>query len=342
LRVRGRRSSGEGRLDIRGNVDIATGPAVDLTVKGSDFQAVQIPEATVLVSPDLRLQGGGPYNLTGTLLIPKAAIEIEEVPSGTVSVSEDEIIVGEEKTQPKPTGSQNLYARVRIELGKDVTFKGFGLKTALDGDLLATVDAQGTRVDGKIELRDGEYKAYGQDLKIERGRLLFVGPPGNPGVDLRAVRESVDGSVKAYLAMSGPLSKPRPRIFSEPSLPEDEALAYLLTGRGLNDAGEQDGSMIANAALSLGLSKSEPLMQKISERFGLDDLRVEGGEKGLEDTSVVLGKYLNPDLYVGYSQGLFNPEGAVLLRLKLSERIEVESRSGNEQSVDLFYRLQHD
>ncbi|MGB5761674.1 MAG: translocation/assembly module TamB domain-containing protein [Sedimenticolaceae bacterium] len=344
LRVQGQLSSGGGKLDIAGTVDMAAaaGPTVDLTLKGSDFQAVRLPEALVLVSPDLRLEGGGPYHLSGKLLIPKAAIEIEEVPSGTVSVSDDEIIVGEETTQSAPTGSQNLTARVRVELGKDVTFKGFGLKTALDGVLDAKVDAQGTRVDGKIELRDGEYKAYGQELKIERGRLLFVGPPGNPGVDLRAVRESLDGRVKAYLAMSGPLSKPRPRIFSEPSLPEAEALAYLLTGRGLDEAGQQDGSNIAGAALSLGISKAEPLMQQLSERFGLDDVRVEGGEKGLEDTSVILGKYLNPDLYVGYSQGLFNPEGAVLLRLRLSERLEVESRSGNEQSVDLFYRLQHD
>ena len=57
---------------------------------------------------------------------------------------------------------------------------------------------------------------------------------------------------------------------------------------------------------------------------------------------MTLGKYLNPDLYVGYSQGLFNPEGAVLMRLRLREKLTVESRSGNEQSVDLFYRIEHD
>ena len=69
---------------------------------------------------------------------------------------------------------------------------------------------------------------------------------------------------------------------------------------------------------------------------------METGENGLEDSSVVLGKYLNPDLYIGYSQGLFNPEGAVLMRLQLLENLSVESRSGTEQSVDLFYRIEHD
>ena len=345
LRVTGQLSSGEGRLDIAGTVDPAArgGPAVDLRVLGGNFRVAQLPEALVEITPDLRLQGAGPYHLSGKVLIPRAAIELQEVPSGTVDVSSDEIIVGEQAAEERPTGAGNLTARVRVELGEAVTFEGFGLETGLTGALDASVDAQGTSVDGKIELRDGEYKAYGQDLTVERGRLLFAGPPGNPDVDLRAVRVSNDGEVKAYLAMNGPLAKPRPRIYSEPALPEAEALAYLVTGNGLNSAGQGDGPNIAAAALSLGLSTADPVMQKLTAGLGLDEISVDAsGEEGLEDSSVTLGKYLNPDLYVGYSQGLFNPEGAVLMRLKLREKLTVETRSGNEQSVDLFYRIEHD
>ena len=343
LRVRGQLSSGEGRLDIAGTVDLATpaAPAVDLRVQGENFRAVQLPEALVEIAPDLRLQGAGPYHLSGKVLIPLAAIELQEVPSGTVDVSSDEIIVGEQAADERSTGAGNLTARVRVELGKAVTFEGFGLKTGLTGALDASVDAQGTRVDGKIELRDGEYKAYGQDLKVERGRLLFAGPPGNPDVDLRAVRVSNNGEVRAYLAMNGPLSKPRPRIYSEPALPETEALAYLVTGNGLSNAGQGDGPNIAAAALSLGLSTADPAIQRLTAGLGLDEISVDAGEE-IEDSAVTLGKYLNPDLYVGYSQGLFNPEGAVLMRLRLREKLTVESRSGNEQSVDLFYRIEHD
>ena len=345
LRVTGQLSSGEGRLDIAGTVDPAArgGPAVDLRVQGENFRAAQLPEALVEITPDLRLQGAGPYHLSGRVLIPRAAIELQEVPSGTVDVSSDEIIVGEQAAEERPTGTQNLTARVRVELGEAVTFEGFGLQTGLSGALNASVDAQGTGVDGKIELRDGEYKAYGQELTVERGSLFFSGPPGNPDVDLRAVRVSNNGEVKAYLAMNGPLAKPRPRIYSEPALPESEALAYLVTGNGLSDAGQGDGPNIAAAALSLGLSKADPVMQKLTAGLGLDEISVDaGGEEGLEDSAVTLGKYLNPDLYVGYSQGLFNPEGAVLMRLKLREKLTVETRSGNEQSIDLFYRIEHD
>ena len=316
--------------------------AVDVRIKGEDFQAVRLPEATALVSPDLRLAGKGPYRLTGTLRVPRAKIELKELPKGTVAVSDDEVIVGRDGTQAAEKRRSPVAADLRIELGDAVSFKGFGLVTRLGGSLHVNSGAAGTSVDGKIEMRDASYKAYGQDLTVERGRLLFAGPPGNPDVDLRAVRVSRDGDVRAYLAMSGPLAKPRPRVYAEPSMPEAEAVAYLLTGRGLDAAGKGEGADIASAALSLGLSRGEPLLQDLSDRLGLDDLRVESGSNGLEDSSLLLGKYLNPDLYVGYSQGLFSPEGAVLLRLRLSRRFELESRSGNEQSVDLFYKIERD
>jgi translocation and assembly module TamB len=348
LRVDGRASSGEGRLDIQGTVDLATegGPRLDLKVSGEDFEAARLPEARVVLSPDLTLSGQGPYHLSGTLRIPSAAIEVEELPKGTVEVSPDEIVVGETE-EPTETGQaaaapSNLTARVRIELGDAVNFKGFGLSTRLVGALDAAADARSTTVDGRIEMRDGRYAAYGQELGVELGRLLFSGPPGNPSVDLRAVRVSRDGDVRAYLALSGPLAKPRARVYSEPALPEAEAVAYLLTGRGLDRADQQEGFDIASAAFALGMSQGDPLLQNMSGRLGLDDLRVETGSAGLEDSSLVLGKYLNPNLYLGYSQGLFSPEGAVLLRMRLTDRLEFESRSGIEQSFDLLYRIEHD
>ena len=59
----------------------------------------------------------------------------------------------------------------------------------------------------------------------------------------------------------------------------------------------------------MGLSKADPLMQNLTGDLGLDEITVDTGEEGLEDSSVTLGKYLNPDLYVGYVPGTFQSRG---------------------------------
>jgi translocation and assembly module TamB len=343
LVVDGSLRSGDGSLSVSGTVDPAAagGPAFDIRVSGERFQAARLPQARVWVSPDLRVRGAGDIQVSGEVVVPEAEIEVKSVPKGAVKVSSDEIVVGAD-TEPAGAGGGNVSGDVRLVLGDEVRFKGFGLVTRLVGTLKAVFGAKGTQLDGKIEMRDGRYKAYGQDLTIEQGRLLFAGPPERPDIDLRAARVSRDGQVTAYLAMSGPIGEPRPRIYTEPPLPESEALAYLVTGRGLGQAGEGESFDIVSAAFSLGVARGEPWLRDLSERVGLDDLRVEAGEDGIESSSLLLGKYLNPDLYVGYTQELFNPEGAVLVRLRLSEHVEVETRSGREQSVDLIYRLEHD
>lgn len=344
LRVDGQVRSGAGVIRVAGSVDLdaSPGPRLALDLTGENFQATRLPEATVLVSPSLHVQGDAAYRLSGTLRIPQASVVIKDLPAGTVMQSEDAIVVGEETARTAAPRTPGLTAQVRVELGDDVRFKGFGLSTRLAGNLDAASDTAGTRVTGKIELHDGRYLAYGQELTVERGRLLFAGPPDNPDLDMRALRNSVDGRVKAYLAVNGPLKRPVSRVYSEPALPQAQALAYLLTGRSLDKSDRQQGLNIAAAALSMGLSKGEPLIQDLGDRLGLDELRVEGGSEGLQDSSLILGKYLDPKLYLGYTQGLFEPVGAVLLRLKLSEKLDLETRSGEQQSIDLFYRIEHD
>lgn len=342
LRLKGEVHSGEGKLLLSGDIDpaAANGPQLDINIRGERFQAVRLPEAIVEIAPQLTLSGVPPYHLAGTLNVPYTQIELRELPASAVSVSSDEIIVGEE---PAPRPAPAITAAVQVRVGDRVHFKGFGLSTRLSGVLDTASDARGgNSAYGKIDLHDGLYKAYGQYLKIEQGRLLFAGPTDNPDVDLRAFRESRDAQVRAYLSLRGPLKSPDLRVSSAPALPEAEALAYLLTGRGLADAGKQEGTDITAAALSLGLSRSEPLLQKMGDRLGLDDLRLEDNGNGNAGSSLLLGKYLRPDLYLGYLQNLLSPQGVALLRLHLSEKLDLETRAGTTQSIDLLYKQEYD
>ncbi len=335
--------SGEGSLQLDGSVQLDAEKhfPLDLKIQGQDFQVVQTTEAQAQASPDIRIQGDTrQMQISGALRIPEATVEIKELPQGTVTVSEDEVIVGrtadrEPPPEPAPTP---LRGELEVALGEAVRFSGFGLQTRLTGSMGVRFTPQGTEAQGAILLKDGHYEAYGQDLAIEQGRFLFTGPPENPSLDIRAMRLSDDQTVKAYLRVYGTAQAPQTDVYAEPSMSKVQALSYLLTGHGTDH--ESDINLL-EAAASLGLDKTQPALTAIAGTTGLDRLQVTTGST-LDEAALEGGKYLNPNLYVSYSQNLFTNQGALSLKYRLSDHLSVETKSGESQSVDLIYSIEKD
>lgn len=341
LLVAGTLRSGDGDLRIEGDVRTLPdqGWPLALRIDGDKVRVVQLPEAQAVASPALRVDGSlHAPRISGRITIPEAKIEVRELPQGNVQVSADEVIVDTRVPAPQPANGR-LQADITVALGKAVSLKAYGLTTRLSGDLRIRLQDGQTQAEGVIDLADGSYKAYGQDLSIERGRFLFGGAPDNPNLDVRAVRVSKNGDVRAYLALDGSLRRPRTRIYTEPARNETDALSYLLTGSGRGEAGSLDSAALLQAAGSLGLDKSTPALQTLRAETHLDELRFDT-ENGLANAALVGGKYLNPDLYISYAQSLLSPQGTVSLRYRLSKNISVETRSGINQSVDLIYSIE--
>ena len=85
----------------------------------------------------------------------------------------------------------------------------------------------------------------------------------------------------------------------------------------LGQASPQEGDLLANAASSLGLKGGNLLAKKLAARFGLEEARIETNG-GLEEASLVVGKYLSPRLYVTYGVGLFEPISTFRIRYLLA------------------------
>jgi len=343
--ARSAEKEGEGDLSLDGWVLLE--PEADwplsLSIRGERVVAVRLPDTRVLVSPELQLTGNShALEVKGRVAVPEADIEVRELPAGAITVSTDEVLLdaGRETGRGQQAGLQ-VSGRVALVLGDKVRFKGFGLTTRLQGNLGLQLQPGYSEAVGNVDLQEGRYKAWGQDLSIEQGRLLFAGPVDNPGVDLRALRVSNDGKVKAYLEVSGSLRKPLTRVRTEPAVSDTDALSYLLNGAPMGQSGGMDRAKLLQAAGSLELEKALPALRAIQAESGLDELGV-NSDAGLSGSALVAGKYLTPDLYVRYIQGLFDPSAVLSLRYRLSERASVETRSGTTQSVELIYSLEHD
>ncbi|MEN8213318.1 MAG: translocation/assembly module TamB domain-containing protein [Pseudomonadota bacterium] len=249
LQVRGEASTGRGSLLLDGNASLRAdeGFPLALNIRGQDVLVSQIPEAEVMISPDLALTGSlKQLDLSGRIDIPLARIELDEVPPTAVDVSADTVIVRKGKKVPRKDQQEVVMAlnsNIEVTLGEKVSFKGFGVTTGIRGSLLVSSEAKKPAIGkGRLSLYDGVYMAYGHDLNIERGNFLFDGPVDNPRLDIRAFRTNTFDNVRAGVAITGSLKDIQTKVFTEPEKSETEALSYLLGG----------GSTFGESSVALG------------------------------------------------------------------------------------------
>ncbi|WP_027328399.1 translocation/assembly module TamB domain-containing protein [Marinimicrobium agarilyticum] len=345
VNLQGQVTSGEGQLTLDGQVDQpwSADRQISVTLTGKDFQVLNTRELMVLVTPDLTLEVTPErIDLTGTAVIPKARAEFKSLPQSATRVSDDVVLKDPEGGGGEQAG-RTVHVDLKTSLGDDVRFSGFGLQSRLSGELQVIKGPErGLLVLGEVGVAEGRYEAYGQNLKIERGRLIFQGPYDNPGLDIRATRtieDGVDSDIVVGLQISGTLQRPRSEIFSNPSLPDSEAMAMLFTGKSLNSSSSADASMLVNAIGGLGLKRSGFITAEIADTFNLDEFRIQT-EDNVQESSLYIGKYLTPDLFVQYVVGLFDQTSSVGLRYEITESLRLEAESGLHQSVDLIYNIE--
>lgn len=309
-----------------------------VTVKGESLQLMQTPEIQAWVSPNLLLKGdkqGG--KLAGQVDIPKAILVVKSLPEGAVAVSEDEIDVTVDKSVVKAP-VYPLDMDIKINLGDSVSVDGFGLKTNLQGQLRAVQKNNQLKLFNELNSAKGTYRAYGQDLKIEKGQLLFTGELDNPGVNILASRKAADWNDKtvAYLRMSGTLKKPVTTVYTVPAKSESDALAYLLTGAPMGKSNSSSSALLAAAAMSLGRDYVDALMGVV----GVDEFDMKSTSLG--QNSMVIGKRISTDLYARYIMDVLTAQMQFALIYKLTKNISIETRAGSTYSSDIKYNIEFD
>ena len=325
--------AGDGTLEIDGRVGWRDRRLNgELTLTGERLLVANVPEARVLASPDLRFKlDDGRIDVTGEVAIPEARIRPADT-AGAVLVSSDERMV-----RPEAAGEDDkalvVTSDVRLSLGDKVYVKAYGLSATITGAVRTrTQPNESTIGSGELEVKEGEYSAYGRELEIERGRLLFTGGPvTDPGVDLRATRELP--GYKVGVIARGPLRRPQLTLFSEPSLPQSQIASMLIVGRSSiqGDPGAPDDVSTTEQGGAF-------LAGQLGKYVGLDDVGLtQDADTGSE---LVLGKYLSPRLYVSYGISLVDEINTLKLRYTIGDRWVISAESGQESAGDIEYRIE--
>lgn len=332
--IEGGIESGNGRLDLAG-VARLDGPS-KLSINGKRFLAADMPGARVIIEPALEIEHTSErLRIDGEVLIPEANINVQELPGGDVSgakASSDVVIVDAETQSEAQAAQLPLYANVRIVLGDKVELAGFGLVSNITGQL-AVRERPGEPTSGSGEIRvGGTYKAYGQDLTIQQGSLLFANTPlDNPNLSIVATRTV--GAITAGLRVSGTARNPILTVFSDPEMGQADALSYLVAGKPLDALGqsEGEGDAVQTAARSLGTAAGGLIAKNVGKRLGIDEIGISDNEM-IGGSAFTIGQYLSPRLFLSYGVGLFEPGEVVTLRYKLTEALAVQVQNGTEES----------
>ncbi|MBA4285323.1 MAG: hypothetical protein C0434_07295 [Xanthomonadaceae bacterium] len=362
LALEGAVKSGGGQLTISGEVNPYSLPlTADIKVNGSGFQAMNTPQARAWIDADLQLlRNAEGARLSGQLGVPRADITPKGLGGGGVDVSADQVLVGVVVPEKEPP--LKVSVDLKLVLGDKVKIEGFGLKTRIEGGVNVSqrpgFDAMGR---GELRLIDGRYQAYGQDLSIETGRLIFSGGPvTTPAVDLYATRQPRE-DIKVGVRVRGTLAKPELSLQSSPSMPREQQLSWLVLGRSLENSSTQDRSMVSSAALSLGLGGGDYLAGLIGKKVGLDEFSVgnaaannsevaanaqsisgaQGGagavDAGAQAAQLTLGKYLTPKLFVSYGISLFQEGYTFRMLYTLGRGFKLSTESGTASGGDVIY-----
>lgn len=305
-----------------------------LRLKGTDLLAVNVPEARILASPDLLFKmDGRRIDVTGEVKLPVARIAPADL-AGAVLTSNDEVLAD---TPAATDASRTQVATsIRMTLGDQVTLDTFGLSGRLAGSILTRSAADGsTHANGELSVAEGKYAAFGRRLDIERGRLQFNGGLiSDPAIDIRATKQYPE--VIAGVNVRGTLQAPRMTFFSTPSLPQSQIVSLILAGGNIDRA--QDPTRAGAARSELLAQGGAIIAQQLGSRVGVDDVSI---EQALDNsTSLVLGKYLSPHLYVSYGISLAESINTIKMRYALDDRWTIRTEAGKERSAELVYTIE--
>ncbi|MGM0480475.1 MAG: translocation/assembly module TamB domain-containing protein [Pseudomonadota bacterium] len=340
--LQGSGSVGDGQFTLSGQTHLKKRSfAVKLT--GQQLRLLDTPELSVHISPDMQVTFADRHlSVSGDIHVPKALITPLRL-SGAMGPSADVVVKQQKTTGPETNISTDTA--INLTLGDNVRVAAYGFEGDLTGGINVSKSSQSiARATGKVGVKSGTYEVYGQELTIDKGQLIYNGGPvDNPGLNLQVVRELTDSGTspdRVGAQVRGTLIKPELNLFSDPAMPDASVLSYLLFGRPPNP-GSESSNLELQAALLLTGNITESFAESLKETFGFDEVAVESDTKNVNDTSLYLGKYLSPRLYVKYGIGLIESKSSFLVRYQLTEHLWIESVSSSDsQSGDLMYSIE--
>lgn len=219
-----------------------------------------------------------------------------------------------------------------ISAPSQVFVRGRGIDAELGGELRLAGTTSDVVPSGAFTLVRGRMDILGKRLVLSRADLSLEGRLV-PEILISAASDA--GDVQTFVTVEGPADDPGVTFSSVPELPQEEVLAQLLFGRGLQNLSAFQAAQLASAVATLAGRGGEGLISRLRRSTGLDDLDVTVSEDGA--ASLKAGKYISENAYTEVEVDQ-DGKSRINLNLDLRKGITVKGRvaADGETGIGIF------
>ena len=341
----------KGEIRVEGRASFGATPSARLTVEADKFRVLNRLDRRVVASGRAEVSlVGERIGVDGRFVIDEGLIGLAQADApkldsdvfvfnrrADIAAAARRSAGSSASTQVKAPTSPFSKTDVQLTLGMgdQLRVRGRGLDTLVKGELLITTPQGQLAVNGTLRAEAGTFAAYGQNLAIVRGVVLFNGDPTAPRLDILAVRPDID--TRVGVTVQGSALTPRIRLYSDDDLSDMDKLSWLVIGREPSQLGGADTALLQRAALALAAGEGGGSNSFIKQ-LGLDELSVSGvGSGDLSQAVVSVGKQISKNLFIGYEHGLNAATGAWQLVYRIARQFTLRAKSGDESSIDAVY-----
>ncbi len=354
------RTRGDGSIDVSGGirVDPELTLPIDIRVVAKSARILDRRDMQATLSSDLRLHGSVAQGMTleGNATVERAELNLDAAGNGgpqIVSLDVREINrpggqPDDKQRKPTPPGPQIALA-IEVKAPQAVFVRGRGLDVEMGGQLTIGGTISQPQILGGLQLRRGTFSGIGRRLEFTRGSVTFPDPDRlDPVIDFTASTNIEAGAVE--IAITGRPSSPKVSVSSSPPLPQDEIMAQLLFGQSTSTLSPLQLAEIGQSIGSLsGLTGSGGgILDRLRKALGFDRLGVSSnpaaaeGNSPLSGSSLELGRYVAPGVYLGAKQGAVSGSTAAVVEIELTPNIKVQSEVGAEAGSKVGIGLEWD
>lgn len=238
---------------------------------------------------------------------------------------------------PATTGGRSVGRPYGLDIALSAPNRVFVRGRGLDAELGGALRLRGTTADirpeGRFDLIRGRLDILGKRLTLTRGEVTLQGALV-PAILFEATTATDTATVTVRI--EGDATAPVITFASSPELPEEEVLAQLLFGRGLQTLSPLQAAQLAGAVATLAGRGGEGIVGRLRKGFGLDDLDLTTDATG--GASLRAGKYLSENLYTDIQ---INADGTsqINLNLDITDTLTGRGRLGSdgETGIGVYY-----